>query len=75
MHKIDTTPMTSAFQSCWYAAAKHLEAQGQGGINWLRAHPFPPYLEHLSEVAPLNRTHYCSVKGERDESKTRGVRA
>jgi integrase len=29
----------------------------------------------LSEVAPLNRTHYCSVKGERDESKTRGVRA
>jgi hypothetical protein len=48
MHKIDTTPMTSAFQSCWYAAAKHLEAQGQGGINWLRAHPFPPYLEHLS---------------------------
>jgi hypothetical protein len=27
------------------------------------------------EVAPLNRTHYCSVKGERDESKTRGVRA
>ena len=28
-----------------------------------------------SEVAPLNRTHYCSVEGERDESKTRGVRA
>ena len=27
------------------------------------------------EVAPLNRTHYCSVKGVRYESKTRGVRA
>ena len=48
MHEIDATPMTSAFQSCWYAGAKHLEAQGQGAINWFRAHPFPPYLEHLS---------------------------
>lgn len=48
MHEIDSEPMTSAFQSCWYAAAKHLEAQGQGSINWLRAHPYPPYLEHLS---------------------------
>jgi hypothetical protein len=32
-------------------------------------------IEEVTEVAPLNRTHYCSVKGERDESKTRGVRA
>lgn len=48
MHEIDSEPMTSAFQSCWCAAAKHLEAQGQGAINWLRAHPYHPYLAHLS---------------------------
>lgn len=32
-------------------------------------------LHNEVEVAPLNRTHYYSVKGARDESKTRGVRA
>ena len=36
------------FAECWQAAGRHLQQQGQGAINWLRAHLHPPMLEHLS---------------------------
>lgn len=37
------------FLKCWQAAGDHLNKQVQGGIqSWLRAHPYPPFLEHLS---------------------------
>jgi hypothetical protein len=48
LYSVDETPMTEAFHACWYAAAVHLSAQGQGAINWLKATPTPPFLEHLS---------------------------
>jgi hypothetical protein len=48
LYPIDETPMTEAFHACWYAAAAHLSAQGQDSINWLKATPAPPFLEHLS---------------------------
>jgi hypothetical protein len=48
LYSVDETPMTEAFHSCWYAAAAHLSAQGQSSINWLKATPTPPFLEHLS---------------------------
>jgi hypothetical protein len=41
--------MTEAFFPCWKAAGIHLSKQVDGGIqSWLRAHPYPPFLEHLS---------------------------
>ncbi len=41
--------MSEAFFPCWKAAGIHLSKQVDGGIqSWLRAHPFPPFLEHLS---------------------------
>ena len=48
LYPIDETPMTEAFHACWYAAAAHLSAQGQDSINWLKATPASPFLEHLS---------------------------
>ena len=48
LYSIDETPMTEAFHACWYAAAAHLSAQGQDSINWLKATPAAPFLEHLS---------------------------
>ncbi|MFO1414903.1 MAG: hypothetical protein U1F10_13535 [Burkholderiales bacterium] len=49
MHEIDMQQMSEAFFPCWKAAAEHLNKQAQGGIqSWLRAHPYPPFLEHLS---------------------------
>ena len=49
MYEIETQEMTDEFFSCWKAAANHLNNQVDHGIqSWLRAHPNPPFLEHLS---------------------------
>jgi len=49
MHTIEMHEMTEAFFPCWKAAGIHLSKQVDGGIqSWLRAHPCPPFLEHLS---------------------------
>lgn len=49
METIEMQEMPDAFLSCWKAAAIHLSQQVDGGIQtWLRAHPYPPFLEHLS---------------------------
>lgn len=49
MYEVPMYEMTEAFFKCWQAAADHLHRQVDGGLNtWLRCHPFPPFLEHLS---------------------------
>jgi len=49
MYDIEMQEMSPEFLKCWQAAGKHLNKQVQGGIQfWLRAHPYPPFLEHLS---------------------------
>jgi hypothetical protein len=49
MYKIEMQEMSAAFFPCWQAAVLHLSKQVDGGIqSWLRAHPYPPFLEHLS---------------------------
>lgn len=49
MHEIEMHEMSEAFLPCWKAAGIHLSRQVDGGIqSWLRAHPYPPFLEHLS---------------------------
>jgi hypothetical protein len=49
MYDIEMQEMTPEFLACWQAAGMHLNNQVDGGIHsWLRAHPYPPVLEHLS---------------------------
>lgn len=49
MHEIETLEMSDAFFPIWKAAGVHVDKQVDGGIqSWLRAHPYPPFLEHLS---------------------------
>ncbi|MCA0198314.1 MAG: hypothetical protein LCH59_09385 [Proteobacteria bacterium] len=49
MSDIEMDEMSEAFFPCWKAAGIHLGKQVDGGIqSWLRAHPYPPFLEHLS---------------------------
>lgn len=49
MYEITHQRMSEEFFACWKAAGVHLANQVQGGLHtWLRAHPFPPFLEHLS---------------------------
>ncbi len=49
MYEIEMHEMSDAFLPCWKAAGIHLNKQVEGGIrSWLRAHPYPPFLEHLS---------------------------
>ena len=49
MHNIEMQEMSPEFLKCWKAAEIHLNHQIQGGIqSWIRAHPNPPILEHLS---------------------------
>jgi hypothetical protein len=49
MFEIEMNEMSREFLPIWQAAGEHLDAQVDGGIrSWLRAHPYPPVLEHLS---------------------------
>lgn len=49
MLDIEMQEVTPAFLDCWRAAGAHLNNQVQDGIqSWIRAHPYPPFLEHLS---------------------------
>ena len=49
MHKIEMDEMSEEFFRLWAAARDHLSRQVQGGIDsWLRWHPDPPFLDHLS---------------------------
>ncbi len=49
MYDIEMHVMSPEFFKCWLAAGEHLDKQVQGGIQfWLRSHPYPPFLEHLS---------------------------
>lgn len=49
MYKIQNDEMSDEFYLCWKEAGIHLGKQvGDGNLSWLRAHPYPPFLEHLS---------------------------
>jgi hypothetical protein len=49
MYEIEMNEISEEFFPCWRAAGIHLSKQVDGGIqSWLRAHPYPPFLEHLS---------------------------
>jgi hypothetical protein len=49
MYDIEMQEMSRAFSHCWKAAGNHLSKQVEGGIQtWLRAHPNPPFREHIS---------------------------
>jgi hypothetical protein len=49
MYEIETHEMSDAFFPIWRASRLHLSRQVDNGIqSWLRAHPYPPFLEHLS---------------------------
>ncbi len=49
MYDVEMHEMSQEFLKCWQAAGVHLNQQVDGGIqSWLRAHPYAPFLEHLS---------------------------
>jgi hypothetical protein len=49
MYEIAPDKMSDEFLLCWKAAGTHLGQQVDSGLQtWLRAHPYPPFLEHLS---------------------------
>lgn len=49
MYQIESQEMSPEFQAVWLAAAEHLNnlIQAEEGV-WLRCHPYPPFLDHLS---------------------------
>lgn len=48
MYQLETQEMSPEFLKCWQAAGIHIDKQVQGGIqSWLKATPYPPFLEHI----------------------------
>ncbi|MFC1494921.1 hypothetical protein ACFL6W_06565 [Thermodesulfobacteriota bacterium] len=49
MYDIEMQKMSQEFFNCWQAAGLYLSDRAQEGkLSWIRAHPYPPFLEHLS---------------------------
>lgn len=49
MFDVEMQKMSEDFFNCWQAAALYLDEQSrESELSWIRAHPYPPYTEHLS---------------------------
>ena len=48
MYKIDAYNINEEFLDAWRFAGKNLTNQGQGSLNWIRAHLHQPFDDHLS---------------------------
>ena len=48
MYDIDSTPASKEFLECWQATGRHIQSWGGRGVNWIKADPYPPFLEHFS---------------------------
>ena len=48
MYKIDAYNISEEFLDAWRFAGKNLTNQGQGSLNWIRAHLHQPFDDHLS---------------------------
>ena len=48
MHLIQQEEPSKEFHLAWLAAGKHIQAQSDGGVNWIRADLGMPFIEHLS---------------------------
>lgn len=40
--------LSDDFMQCWQSAGYHLQVKGGEQLVWMRAHPEPPFMEHLS---------------------------
>ena len=66
MRAIETQEMSQQFFQIWKAAVAHLGEKIDGGsCSWLRSHPYPPFLEHLSFCLE-NQSFFVRVT-DRDE--------
>jgi len=63
VYEINMQESEDVFKQAWQMAGKQLEAQGQGAVNWLRAHLQPPFLEHLS-FRLGNQLFFVRIEGE-----------
>ena len=74
MHEIEMHEMTEDFFPCWKVAGIHLSKQVDGGIqSWLRAHPYPPFLEHLS-FRLGNQIYFVRIEDEDGRLRVPGSR-
>ncbi len=48
MYRVEQEEPSLEFTHAWRAAGKHIQLQGQGGVNWIRSDLNPPMAEHLS---------------------------
>lgn len=48
MYQIEQEEPSLGFKKAWKAAGRHIQQNGQGGVNWIRADLNPPMVEHLS---------------------------
>lgn len=48
MFDIEMQEFTQEFFNCWKAAGNHITKLLDGKVFWLKADPYPPFLEHLS---------------------------
>ena len=48
MYKIDAYNISEEFLDAWRFAGENLTNQGQGSLNWIRAHLHQPFDDHLS---------------------------
>lgn len=48
MCQVEQEEPSQSFKRAWQAAGHHIQQQGQGGVNWIRANLNPPMAEHLS---------------------------
>jgi len=75
MHEIEAQTPAPEFLACYQAAGQHLQKRAGGTrLNWLKAMPTPPFLEHLS-FAMGNQLFFLRIEDADDRLNVPGNRS
>ncbi len=63
MYQVDNSFCSEEFLDCWNAVGTHIQAWGGHKVKWIKADPYPPYLEHFSFFYG-NQVYFVRIEDE-----------
>lgn len=63
MYPVNNDFCSKEFLDCWKAVGMHIQAWGGREVRWIKADPYPPYLEHFSFFYG-NQVYFIRIEDE-----------
>ncbi len=63
MYRVNSNLPSRAFLECWNAVGQHIQSEGGAAVRWIKADPYPPFLEHFSFFYG-NQAYFVRIEDE-----------